>query len=69
MHTAVYLVTVAGAFGSAWFCERQLRPWYDAASAEGGPRYVRADRIYTASLIGSFFGGFIGTLVLLHLLG
>ena len=69
MHTAVYLVTVAGALGSAWLCKCQMRRWYEEARAEGGPRYVRADRIYAASIIGSFFAGLLGTAIVLQLPG
>jgi hypothetical protein len=51
METALLLITLAGAFGSAWLAQRELDPWVKRLGEKGGPPYRRAEwiRRYGAS--------------------
>jgi hypothetical protein len=69
MRTALDLVSLAGGFGAAWFVHSQLEPWRKATGENGGPPYVRAERIYAAAMIGSFLGGAVLTQIVLFWLG
>jgi hypothetical protein len=61
METALLLIALAGAFGSAWLAHRELDPWVKRLGEKGGPPYRRAEWIYAAAVVGSFFGAGIAT--------
>jgi hypothetical protein len=63
------LVSIAGGFGAAWLVRRQLQPWRKAAWVRGDASWRRAERIYVAALIGSFFAGIVVTNLILLWIG
>lgn len=66
MITAIIIVSLAGAVGSAQLCWKYIKPWHLAAQAQGDARYRRARIVTPWCVAGAFFAGLFGTAFVLH---
>jgi hypothetical protein len=66
MITAILIVSLAGAVGSAILCWKYIKPWYLAAQLQGGAHYQRARTITSWCVAGTFFAGLFCIAFILH---